>query len=58
MSRERSLAEVYNRVSIRKVKTARYYYNFVDVNDDCVPEVLVWLFISPLTGGSGGRPPN
>ncbi len=32
MSRE---TEVYNRVPIRKVKIARYYYNFVDVNDDC-----------------------
>ena len=36
MSRERLLAEVYNRVPIRKVKIARYYYSFVDVNDDCV----------------------
>jgi hypothetical protein len=55
VSRERSLAEVYNRVPIRKDKIARYYYNFVDVNDDCVPEVLVWLFNSSLTGGGGSR---
>jgi hypothetical protein len=58
VSRERSLAEVYNQVPIRKGKIARYYYRFVDVNDDCVPEVLVWLFNNPLTVGSGGQPPN
>lgn len=57
MSCERSLAEVYNRVPIRVVKIARYY-SFVDVNDDCVLEILVWLFNNPLTGGSGGWPPN
>jgi hypothetical protein len=58
VSRERSLAEIYHRVPIRKGKIARYDYRFVDVNDYYVPEVLVRLFNNPLTGGSGGQPPN
>jgi hypothetical protein len=39
-------------VPILKVRIAQYYYNFVDVNYDCVPEVLVWLFNSLLTGAA------
>jgi len=49
VSRESSLAEVYYRVPIRRVRIGRYYYNFIEVNDDCMPEVLVWLFKGPLT---------
>src|SRR5690349_18954776 len=51
VSCERSLADVYNREPIWKVKIARYYWSFVEVNDDGMPEVLVCLFNSPFGGG-------